>query len=68
MAYLRVSLAAVPLSIVPQTPLESIIPSASAEGLQLMKDLLQWDPNRRPTARNILTHPFFTVRLCYQGV
>lgn len=32
------------------TPLKTLIPNASNEAITLMKDLLQWDPKKRPTA------------------
>ena len=42
------------------TELEKIIPEASSEAIDLMKQMLKWDPNRRATANNLLNHPFFT--------
>ena len=44
----------------PGTDLEKIIPEASAEAIDLMKQMIQWDPNKRATAKNLLKHPFFT--------
>ena len=41
------------------TDLSNIIPDASPKSIDLMKQMLQWDPNRRPTASNLLLHPFF---------
>lgn len=32
------------------THLKTLIPNASKEAIALMKDLLQWDPQKRPTA------------------
>lgn len=32
------------------TPLKTLVPNASREAISLMKDLLQWDPKKRPTA------------------
>jgi protein kinase len=43
------------------TPLESIIRNASPEAIQLMTDLLRWDPNKRPTCSQALQYPFFTI-------
>jgi serine/threonine protein kinase len=40
--------------------LEKIIPGASSEAIDLMKLMLQWDPNKRATAKMLLKHPFFT--------
>ena len=42
------------------TDLEKIIPGASSEAIDLMKLMLQWDPNKRATAKMLLKHPFFT--------
>ena len=42
------------------TELEKIIPGASNEAIDLMKLMLQWDPNKRATAKMLLKHPFFT--------
>lgn len=52
----------------PVTPLESIIPTASADSIDLILKMLQWDPNKRPTASACLQHPFFNneVRTEYQ--
>ncbi|MCJ8745652.1 hypothetical protein PDJAM_G00132580 [Pangasius djambal] len=43
------------------TPLKTLIPNASNEALTLMKDLLNWDPKRRPTAVQALRYPYFQV-------
>ena len=43
------------------TPLESIIQNASPEAIQLMTDLLNYDPMKRPTASQALQYPFFQV-------
>ena len=40
--------------------LDSIIHDASSDAIDLMKQMLQWDPNKRATAQNLLNHPFFT--------
>ena len=44
----------------PGTELEKIIPEASSEAIDLMKQMIKWDPNKRATAKNLLNHPFFT--------
>ena len=44
----------------PGTDLEKVIPGASAEAIDLMKQMIQWDPNKRATAKNLLKHSFFT--------
>ena len=42
------------------TPLAQIVPQASPDALQLMHDLLQFNPKARPTAMKALQYPFFT--------
>ncbi|XP_060756884.1 serine/threonine-protein kinase MAK isoform X2 [Neoarius graeffei] len=43
------------------TPLKTLIPNASNEALTLMKNLLNWDPKKRPTAVQALRYPYFQV-------
>ncbi len=43
------------------TPLRQIIPNASTEGIQLIKDMLLWNPQKRPNAAQSLRYPFFMV-------
>jgi hypothetical protein len=43
------------------TPLRQIIPNASTEGIQLIKDMLLWNPQKRPSATQSLRYPFFMV-------
>ncbi|KAG9260101.1 serine/threonine-protein kinase ICK-like [Astyanax mexicanus] len=43
------------------TSLRTLIPSASTEAIQLMRDLLQWDPKKRPAASQALRYPYFQV-------
>ncbi|XP_058232456.1 serine/threonine-protein kinase MAK isoform X3 [Hemibagrus wyckioides] len=43
------------------TPLKTLIPNASNEALTLMKDLLHWEPKKRPTAVQALRYPYFQV-------
>jgi male germ cell-associated kinase len=45
------------------TPLNQLIPHASPEAIQLMTDLLKFDPNQRPTSSQALQYPFFQVSL-----
>lgn len=33
--------------------LKTLIPNASSESIQLMRDMLQWDPKKRPTASQV---------------
>ena len=35
------------------TNLKTLIPNASNEAIQLMKDMLLWNPNKRPTAAQV---------------
>ncbi|XP_029109495.1 serine/threonine-protein kinase MAK isoform X1 [Scleropages formosus] len=43
------------------TDLRTLIPNASSEAVALMKDMLQWDPKKRPTAVQVLRYPYFQV-------
>ncbi|XP_052776304.1 serine/threonine-protein kinase ICK-like [Mya arenaria] len=45
---------------VPQN-LKSLIPNASNEAVQLMKDMLNWNPQKRPTSSQSLRYPYFQV-------
>eukprot|EP01062_Namystynia_karyoxenos_P078193 TRINITY_DN800_c0_g2_i1.p1 TRINITY_DN800_c0_g2~~TRINITY_DN800_c0_g2_i1.p1 ORF type:complete len:330 (+),score=116.92 TRINITY_DN800_c0_g2_i1:87-992(+) len=43
-------------------PLTQLIPNArdpAAHDIQVLEQLLQWDPNKRPTAHEALQYPFF---------
>ena len=39
--------------------LDKIITNASEDAIDLMNQMLQWDPNRRATASSLLNHKFF---------
>lgn len=39
------------------TSLKSLIPNASNEAITLMKDMLQWDPEKRPSAAQVDLKP-----------
>ncbi|KAK4482971.1 hypothetical protein RD792_010145 [Penstemon davidsonii] len=41
--------------------LSDIIPNASLEAVDLIKQLCSWDPLKRPTADQCLQHPFFHI-------
>ncbi|KAF7659501.1 hypothetical protein LDENG_00296860 [Lucifuga dentata] len=43
------------------THLKTLIPNASNEAITLMKDIIQWDPKKRPTAVQALRYPYFHV-------
>ncbi len=37
------------------TPLSSLVPQASDDGINIMKEMLQWEPRKRPTAPQVCT-------------
>ncbi|ERE75069.1 serine/threonine-protein kinase ICK-like protein [Cricetulus griseus] len=41
--------------------LKTLIPNASSEAIQLLRDMLQWDPKKRPTASQALRYPYFQI-------
>lgn len=43
------------LPVMVPTPLISLVPMASEEGINIMKEMLQWDPRKRPTAAQVFT-------------
>uniref|UniRef100_A0A8C6U1W1 non-specific serine/threonine protein kinase n=1 Tax=Neogobius melanostomus TaxID=47308 RepID=A0A8C6U1W1_9GOBI len=43
------------------TSLRCLIPNASEEAVNLMRDMLQWDPEKRPSAAQALRYPYFHV-------
>ena len=42
------------------TPLQTILPRASAEACDLIEKMLLWDPHKRPTCTQCMQHSFFT--------
>ncbi|GAB6027811.1 hypothetical protein CHUAL_002041 [Chamberlinius hualienensis] len=44
-----------------ESPMSQLIPNASKEALILMKDMLKWNPSKRPTAVQALRYPYFQV-------
>ncbi|KAF8565150.1 hypothetical protein P879_10524 [Paragonimus westermani] len=44
--------------------LRSLIPNAGPEGIQLISDLIAWNPKRRPTAREALRRSYFQPTQC----
>lgn len=47
----------------PGLPLQNLVPNASEAGIDLMKALLQYNPESRPTALEALRHPYFSASL-----
>ncbi|KAL8589021.1 hypothetical protein ACOMHN_048002 [Nucella lapillus] len=43
------------------SPLRALLPSATAEGLQLVRDMLMWNPHKRPTTAQCLRYSFFQM-------
>ncbi|MGH0148831.1 UNVERIFIED_CONTAM: hypothetical protein FKN15_013791 [Acipenser sinensis] len=41
--------------------LKTLVPNASSEAIHLMRDMLQWDPKKRPTASQALRYSYFYV-------
>ncbi|EGO01795.1 hypothetical protein SERLA73DRAFT_166309 [Serpula lacrymans var. lacrymans S7.3] len=44
----------------PKTPFQQVLPKASAQAIDLLERLLQFDPSKRMTATEALSHPYFT--------
>lgn len=44
-----------------KVPLEALITRASVMGIQMLSDLLYWDPEKRPTAQQVLRYPYFQM-------
>lgn len=44
-----------------QVPLKQVIPNASNDGLQVLRDMLLWNPSKRPSAPQCLRYGFFQV-------
>lgn len=45
---------------VTSTALSTLMPNASSQAIDLMNQLFQYDPSKRPSASQALQHPFFT--------
>lgn len=43
------------------TNLKTLIPNASNEGIQIIRDMLSWNPHKRPTAQQCLRYTYFQV-------
>jgi len=46
------------------TKLETLIPTASDEGVSLMYAMMPWDPNKRLSTARVLQHPYFQHVCC----
>uniref|UniRef100_A0A182NNP4 non-specific serine/threonine protein kinase n=1 Tax=Anopheles dirus TaxID=7168 RepID=A0A182NNP4_9DIPT len=44
----------------PRIPLASLVTRASTAGIQLLEDMLQWEPEKRPTAQQSMKYPYFS--------
>ncbi|VDO84188.1 unnamed protein product [Schistosoma mattheei] len=49
-------------------PLHTLIPNANHEGIQLILDLISWNPKHRPTAREALKRPYFKTIQAFKGI
>jgi len=47
----------------PKVPFAQVLPKASPQALDLLERLLQFDPSKRITAAEALSHPYFTTAL-----
>jgi len=41
------------------TRLETLIPQSNEDGINIMKNMLEWDPNKRMSTGKVLQHPYF---------
>ncbi|EIW65025.1 Pkinase-domain-containing protein [Trametes versicolor FP-101664 SS1] len=49
----------------PKIPFSQVLPKASAHAIDLLERLLQFDPSKRISAAEALTHPYFTTNIVY---
>lgn len=49
------------------TPLQQIVTNASPEAIEVLQDLLKYDPSLRPTASQVLQYAFFQVSTSTMG-
>lgn len=48
------------VSFRPRVPLEQLLPRASAEAIDLLKRCFQFNPHKRPSASELLAHPYLS--------
>lgn len=44
----------------PGVSLESVLPNCCPDGIQLLSEMLRFDPAKRPSAQQILASPYFS--------
>ncbi|KAH9846601.1 Pkinase-domain-containing protein [Lenzites betulinus] len=49
----------------PKIPFQQVVPKASPQAVDLLERLLQFDPSKRISAAEALTHPYFTTNPVY---
>lgn len=49
----------------PKIPFQQVLPKASPQAIDLLERLLQFDPSKRITAAEALSHPYFTSSVPY---
>ncbi|KAI0825211.1 kinase-like domain-containing protein [Trametes gibbosa] len=49
----------------PKIPFSQVVPKASPQAVDLLERLLQFDPSKRISAAEALTHPYFTTNPVY---
>ncbi len=50
-----------------KVPLENIIKNASPDAIDLMNQMLQYDSAKRPSASQVLSHPYFSKSMSSEG-
>jgi len=50
------------------TKLETLIPQSTSEGITIMANMLQWDPNKRMSTGKLLQTDYFATGVCSEGM